>query len=423
MRVPIKQKESTDGKENINNEQKKVKFNNPIMNKRFIKTLIIGCGGLGCELVKILNNFKEFKITLIDHDTIDITNLNRQFYFTKETVGEYKSKVLAEKFGYYFYTDRIEEVDGGRFWESFDIVFNCLDNNEARSFVNQRCYLYNKMLIDGGSAGWLGQSYAFTGQKECFDCLPKKFQEVFPICTVRSVPSTFKHCLAFGKLAVEENMLDEKEVVEEITDIVKNYMEKVEQNYLQVKKENAKNPDFENNIDLQRFSMDKLKKMNRDNRIYFLGMLRAAKFDITPTTFMDATTFLNKTIPSICTTNAIVASAMVKSAYNLKNYFLVGSLIQVNLKDKNKECTTCSLPNYVCKYNKFTKLKSIYDKYGYTKLYVDDKEILLENVKEDATFKEMGYKIGLLVKNGYKARVYFDYANTNRHKFGLERVK
>lgn len=48
---------------------------------------MIGVGGIGCELLKVLTNSGYRKMTILDLDTIEATNLNRQFYFRKEHVG------------------------------------------------------------------------------------------------------------------------------------------------------------------------------------------------------------------------------------------------------------------------------------------------------------------------------------------------
>ncbi len=108
------------------------------------KVLVVGCGGIGCELLKLLSREKIGSVTMIDCDTVELSNLNRQFFFTRNDVGKSKAVVAARIFArmcenrctVHPICMRIEEFDAC-FFAGFDIVYCFLDNVAALVYVNQ----------------------------------------------------------------------------------------------------------------------------------------------------------------------------------------------------------------------------------------------------------------------------------------------
>lgn len=172
------------------------------------KLLVVGAGGIGCELLKnmVLSGFKYIEV--LDLDTIDISNLNRQFLFRRAHVDKSKSEVAAEVVGQWRPDVKIishhgnvkEPQYGAEFISKFDCVVNALDNLEARRHVNRLCLAAGKPLMEAGSTGHLGQVTVIKkGETECFECQAKPTQKVYPYCTIRSTPEKPVHCLTWSK--------------------------------------------------------------------------------------------------------------------------------------------------------------------------------------------------------------------------------
>lgn len=170
--------------------------------------LVVGAGGIGCELLKnlVLSGFSSIEV--IDLDTIDVSNLNRQFLFRKEHVGKSKAfiaKESAEKLDPHVqiaaHHDSIMKPEYGLdFFKRFDIVMNALDNRSARSHVNRMCLAAKVPLIESGSAGYLGQvTPIFKGVTECYECQPQPAEKTYPGCTIRNTPSEPIHCIVWAK--------------------------------------------------------------------------------------------------------------------------------------------------------------------------------------------------------------------------------
>ncbi|KZT21897.1 hypothetical protein NEOLEDRAFT_1072604 [Neolentinus lepideus HHB14362 ss-1] len=172
------------------------------------KVLLVGAGGIGCELLKnlVLTGFGH--ITLLDLDTIDLSNLNRQFLFRKKDVKKSKAMVSAQTAGPFNPNVQIQPIHGNikdpqfdmEWFRSFDIVLNALDNLDARRHVNKMCMAAQVPLVESGTAGYLGQVQPLLKDRtECFDCIPKPTPKTFPVCTIRSTPSQPIHCIVWAK--------------------------------------------------------------------------------------------------------------------------------------------------------------------------------------------------------------------------------
>ncbi|XP_062317812.1 SUMO-activating enzyme subunit 2 [Osmerus eperlanus] len=172
------------------------------------RVLVVGAGGIGCELLKnlVLTGFKNIEV--IDLDTIDVSNLNRQFLFQKKHVGKSKAQVAKESVLQFCptanitaYHDSIMNPDYNvEFFRNFILVMNALDNRAARNHVNRMCLAADIPLIESGTAGYLGQVTVIKkGLTECYECQPKPTQKTFPGCTIRNTPSEPIHCIVWAK--------------------------------------------------------------------------------------------------------------------------------------------------------------------------------------------------------------------------------
>lgn len=177
--------------------------------------LLIGAGGIGCELLKCLATCGIKRITIIDLDKVEKSNLNRQFLFDAESIGKFKAETAK---------DSILKMTGKRdlqinaivgnikditkfsfeFYEQFDLILNALDNIEARSYINRVCLRKSIPLINSGTEGFLGSVFCFYGNKTaCYDCSTKIKQKAIPVCSIRSKPEKTEHCVAWAKALLD----------------------------------------------------------------------------------------------------------------------------------------------------------------------------------------------------------------------------
>lgn len=181
------------------------------------KYFIVGAGALGCEYLKnfamlgMCTKQENGVLYITDMDTIEKSNLNRQFLFrahdvqkSKSTVAAAASQKMNPNINIVAHTNRVcaetEQIYDDAFFEGIDGVCNALDNIDARVYMDRRCVYYHKPLIESGTLGtkgnvqvvipWLTESYSSTQDP------PEKS---IPICTLRNFPNAIEHTLQWAR--------------------------------------------------------------------------------------------------------------------------------------------------------------------------------------------------------------------------------
>ena len=150
-------------------------------------------------------------ITMIDLDTIDYSNLNRQFLFRAKHVGRSKAEVARESVLEFPHGEKLViQAEHGNiksgtftfdFFKQFNIVLNGLDNVDARRHVNRVCLATGVPLVESGTEGYLGQARAIIkGQFKCYECDPPAAKKTHPVCTIRNHPDKPIHCIVWAKV-------------------------------------------------------------------------------------------------------------------------------------------------------------------------------------------------------------------------------
>jgi len=143
--------------------------------------LVIGAGGLGSAAAPYLAAAGIGHITLIDHDQVELTNLQRQIMHNEKSIG--KSKVSSGKqFLQQLNADiQIETIEAkataallDELLPSIDIVLDCTDNFTSRHLINASCVKHRTPLISGSAIRFDGQISVFdprNAASPCYACI------------------------------------------------------------------------------------------------------------------------------------------------------------------------------------------------------------------------------------------------------------
>ena len=317
-----------------------------------LKILVVGAGGLGCEILKNLALSGVKNIHVVDLDTIELSNLNRQFLFRQKDIGKFKADVASE-FIKKKYPDinivpshkKIQEFSND-FYKDFDIIIGGLDNVEARSYINQKVHELVEFdeegnplpetvipFIDGGTEGFRGQAKVILPYTtSCFDCdteIINTKRNTYAMCTIAENPRVPEHCIEYA-FTIEWKKHFNKPVD-------KDSIEDVEW-------------------------------------IYKTALERAKKYNIEGVTYNLTLGVIKNVIPAIASTNSIIAAETVMEAIKiftgfskrLDNYFMYmgheGLYSSTMQMDKLDNCKTCSKRVQVIKVEENDIWKKILEK-------------------------------------------------------------
>ena len=190
------------------------KFQDHLQN---LKCFLVGAGAIGCEMLKNwglmgVGSGPNGYIKVVDMDTIEKSNLNRQFLFRPWDVTKLKSETAANaimKMNPHLegkiisFSDRVgpdtEHLYNDKFFEDLDFVANALDNVEARTYMDRRCVYYRKPLLESGTLGTKGNTQVVVPHlTESYSSSQDPPEKAIPICVLHSFPNKIDHTIQWA---------------------------------------------------------------------------------------------------------------------------------------------------------------------------------------------------------------------------------
>lgn len=160
--------------------------------------LILGTGGLGCASSQYLAAAGVGKLTLIDDDKVEVSNLQRQVLHNDNTVGMLKvesAKQALQTINPYVQIEtharRLNDDELLALIDAHDIVLDCCDNVDTRNQLNRLCYQTKTPLISGAAIRMEGQISVYTYEDDapCYQCLSALFGQQALTCVEAGIMS------------------------------------------------------------------------------------------------------------------------------------------------------------------------------------------------------------------------------------------
>ncbi|MHC4960162.1 MAG: HesA/MoeB/ThiF family protein [Planctomycetota bacterium] len=136
-----------------------------------MSVLIVGAGGLGAPVIRILRGAGVSGITVVDPDTVALENLHRQVLFTDADVGRKKVDVIAERFGLDARAVRLDDATGPDLVRGRGCVIDGTDNFADKYRINDLCLGENVPLVHAAAAQFRGQVLLVRRGGPCLRCL------------------------------------------------------------------------------------------------------------------------------------------------------------------------------------------------------------------------------------------------------------
>lgn len=137
------------------------------------KIAVMGCGGIGGEVIEMLARMGVGELNVVDNDYFDLSNINRQVLSTFENLGLSKSEVAKERVRQInpytkvnAFKDEINEENISKIVDNSNLIIDCLDNLLTRVIVSRYAKSNNIPFIHGAIHATLGQITVFTNEKD-----------------------------------------------------------------------------------------------------------------------------------------------------------------------------------------------------------------------------------------------------------------